>query len=86
MRVLGRYLVVEPITEEISKTSGGLLLGEKHRDDLRYKKATVWRPGELVEVVSEGDKVMFDSSAGHILPYPLDKYRVIRDVDIVVVE
>ena len=86
MRVLAKYVVIEPITEEISKTSGGLLLGEKHRDDLRYKRASVWRSGELVDTVAEGDKIMFDSGAGHILPYPLDKYRVIREADIVVVE
>ena len=86
MRVLGKYVIVEELKEDIQETQGGLLLAQNHRDDLRYRKATVIRSGELVDTVVEHDSIMFDGNAGYVLPYPLDKYKVIREHDIIVVE
>ncbi len=86
MKVLANYVIVEEIIEDIQETQGGLLLASKHRDDLRYRKGKVINPGASVEVIKEGDSIMFDGNAGHVMPYPLDKYKVIREHDIVVIE
>ena len=41
MKAIGKYIVIDPIKENGSVTKGGLLLTEKHREDIRYKKAKV---------------------------------------------
>ena len=45
MKAVGHYLIIEEIVENITKTSGGLELAEKHKDDIRYKKGIVISSG-----------------------------------------
>ena len=57
MKAIGKYIVINPIEKASSTTKGGLLLGEKDREDIRYREAEVVMPGELVEVIKTGDKI-----------------------------
>ena len=41
MKAIGKNIVITPIKEDDKKTSGGLLLGEQHREDIRYRKGNV---------------------------------------------
>ena len=45
MKAIGRNLVVKIAKTGISKTQGGLLLGEKQREDIRYAEGTVVTAG-----------------------------------------
>ena len=54
MKAVGKYIVVKPLKEEKVKTSGGLILGEKHREDVRYKTAEVLVVGHEVNAVKKG--------------------------------
>ena len=80
MQAIGRFIIIDEIKESIKKTSGGLELAEKHREDLRYRKATIVSLGAAVEALSSGDTIMFDRVAGHELE---NGYKVIQDRDVV---
>ena len=41
MKAIGRNLIIEKTKEGTTKTKGGLLLAEIHRDDIRYTEAKV---------------------------------------------
>ena len=49
MRALGRNLIIQKIEEGTTKTEGGLLLAELHKDDIRYIKANVIDVGEEIK-------------------------------------
>ena len=36
MKAIGRNLIISKIEEKTTQTEGGLFLGEKHREDIRY--------------------------------------------------
>ena len=86
MRAIGKWIIIEEIKEEVKQTEGGLLLGEKHRDDIRYRRGTIVSPGSDVSVVKEGDTVYFDKVAGSQIELPSGVLKVIREGDIIIVE
>ena len=63
MKAVGKYIVVNEIKDVNTKTKGGLLLGEKQREDLRYRQATIVNVGTDVKVVNKKDKIYFDRHA-----------------------
>lgn len=82
---LGKYVVVKEHPVEDKKTSSGLVLTEKHQDNIRYKKGTIVSPGTNVDSVKEGDTVLFDSNAGFRMDFGEDDWRVILEHDLVYV-
>ena len=40
MKAVGRNLIIQKTKEGTTKTKGGLLLAETHRDDIRYVEAS----------------------------------------------
>ena len=86
MRAIGKNIIIVEIKEDIKKTSGGLLLGEAHRDDIRFRRGTIVSPGSDVTVVKEGDIVYFDKAAGSNIELPGGVKKVIRENDIIIVE
>ena len=64
MKAIGRYIVINPIKEVDATTKGGLILAEKQREDVRYRRAKVIEPGSDVSVLNKGDEVYYDKSAG----------------------
>ena len=88
MRPLGHYIIVDEIKEEIKTTSGGLMLGEAHRDDIRYRKAKIVSIGsDVPEGVLEASKTIWiDKHAGSKIDLPDGVLTVIKLSDIVIVE
>jgi len=85
MKAIGKYIVINPIKETETKTKGGLLLSESQREDIRYRKADVIVTGTDVAALKEGDKIYYDKAAGFSIEIKKDKYKVIKEQDVVVV-
>lgn len=85
MKAIGRNLIIKIIKESTTKTKGGLILNEKSREDIRYRKATIISIGEEVVGVSKNDTVYFDRNAGHGIEIDNERLHVIKNQDIVVV-
>ena len=41
MKAIGNNIIIKPDKVKTDKTKGGLLIIEKDREDLRYRKATI---------------------------------------------
>jgi len=85
MKAIGRNLIIEKTKEGTTKTKGGLLLAESHREDIRYIKASVISIGSDVVGVKESNDIFFDRHAGHKIEIDKESYHVIKLEDIVVV-
>ena len=85
MKAIGKYLVIEPIKEVDVKTKGGLILAEKQREDVRYRRAKVVEPGSDVSVLKKGDEVYYDKSAGFNIEIKKEQYKVIKEQDVVII-
>ncbi len=58
MKAVGKFIVIEPIKTD-GKTSGGLLLTEETREDIRYRQGKVVEPGTDVTVLNKGDLIYY---------------------------
>ena len=85
MKAVGRNLIIQKTKEGTTKTKGGLLLAETHRDDIRYVEANVISIGEEIKGIAEGSKIFFDRHAGHKIEIDKETYHVIKAQDVVVV-
>ena len=85
MRAIGKYIVIEPIKETEAKTKGGLLLAESQREDIRYRRAKVIEPGSDVKVLKRKDEIYYDRSAGFNIEIKKDRYKVIKEQDVVII-
>jgi chaperonin GroES len=85
MKAIGRNLIIKKQKEGTTKTKGGLLLAESHREDIRYIEASVISIGSDVVGVNKNDRIFFDRHAGHKIEIDKDSYHVIKLEDIVVV-
>ena len=85
MKAIGKYIVITEIKEDIKKTEGGLLLAENHREDIRYRTATVNSIGTAVEGIMKGDTIWYDRFAGHNIEIDDNLYKVIEERDVIIV-
>jgi co-chaperonin GroES (HSP10) len=85
MKAIGRNLIIKIIKETTTKTKGGLILNEKSREDIRYRKATIVSAGDEVVGVNKKDTIYFDRHAGHGIEIGDEKLHVIKNQDVVVV-
>tara|TARA_X000001382_G_scaffold35514_1_gene23399 strand:- start:479 stop:739 length:261 start_codon:yes stop_codon:yes gene_type:complete len=85
MKAIGKYIVIKPIKESSTVTKGGLILAEKQREDIRYRRAKVVEPGSDVKVLKKGDEVYYDKAAGFNIELEKEQYKVIKEFDIVIV-
>ena len=85
MKAIGKYVVIDPIKEVDVQTKGGLILAEKQREDIRYRRAKVIEPGTEVEVLKKGDEVYQDKSAGFNIEIKKENYKVIKEHDVVII-
>ena len=58
---------------------------EQTDQDIRYLKANIISCGNLVEGLKDNDVVYYDKHAGHDISFNNELYRVIRDMDVVLV-
>ena len=85
MKAVGKYIVISP-KKEISKTTkGGLILGEKNREDIRYREAEVINVGNEVNVIKKGDKIYYDKSSGFNVEIKQNTYKIIKEFDVVII-
>ena len=84
MKAINRYIIVQNIKTEPKKVAGLIMTDETDVDN-RYLKANIISCGNLVEGLKDNDVVHYDKHAGHDISFNDKLYRVIRDVDIVLV-
>ena len=85
MTPIGKYILVDVLTEEM-ETSSGLLLSAEDADNFRYKKACVVESGTEVDTIKKDDTIYYDKMSGHTMMIKDIQYTVIREADVVVVE
>ena len=85
MKAVGKFIVIDPVKETDVTTKGGLILAEKQREDVRYRRAKVIQPGSDVTVLKKGDKVYYDKAAGFNIEINKEQYKVIKEHDIVII-
>ena len=85
MKAINRYIVVDKIKLEPKKVAG-LIMTDDTDVDNRYLKAKVISGGNLVEGLKDNDTIYYDKHAGHDISWGDALYRVIRDMDVVLVE
>jgi chaperonin GroES len=85
MKAIGRNIIIKKTKEGTTKTKGGLLLAENHRDDIRYVEATVVSAGDEINSLKEGSVILYDRHAGHKIEVEKETYHVIKVADVVVV-
>ena len=85
MRAIGNNLIIKIHKEASTKTKGGLILADMHREDIRYRKAKVLNTGSEVAGVKNGDQIYFDRHAGHGIEINKEKFHVIKLQDVVVI-
>ena len=85
MKAIGRNLLVNMTRVGVSETKGGLLLGEKQREDIRYAEGTVLSVGSDVVGINEKDLIYFDKNNSHQILIGQELYNVVRMDHVVVV-
>ena len=85
MEAVGHYIVIKEKKESVKKTDGGLLLTDKHTQDIRFVEGTVISPGTAVQGVNAGDTIMYDRHAGSGIEIDGEFYLVITERDIAMV-
>ena len=85
MKAIGRNIIIKKAKEGTTKTKGGLLLAETHRDDIRYVEAIVISSGDEIDALKEGSVILYDRHAGHKIEVEKETYHVIKVGDVVVV-
>ena len=85
MKAIGKYIVIEPIKEIDVQTKGGLILAEKQREDVRYRRAKVIEPGSDVSVLKKDDEIYYDRSSGFNIEINKEEYKVIKEFDVVII-
>ena len=85
MKVIGKYIIIDPVKEGRVKTKSGFELGEKHREDIRYREASVVEIGGEVNGIVPGDRIYYDRHAGFDLEIDGTIYKIIKEFDVVVV-
>ena len=85
MKAIGRYIVIDPQKEDNIKTKGGLILTDKQREDIRYRRAKVVNPGTDVKGIKKNDDIFYDRNAGFNIEIKQHTYKIIKDLDVVIV-
>ena len=85
MKAVGKYIVIKPIKEVNTTTKGGLILAEKQREDIRYRRAKVVEPGSDVSVLKKDDEVYYDKVSGFNIEINKEPYKVIKEHDVVII-
>jgi co-chaperonin GroES (HSP10) len=84
MKPINKYILIDPVQEEVKSESGLMLVGDE-ADMFRYKKATVVKAGTNVTDITDGDTIYYDKGAGYTMMFSGKKYTVILERDVVVV-
>ena len=84
MRPIGKYIVLQPIEEEVV-TESGLLLSGEDTSQLRYSRGKVVASGTDVAAIASGEEVYYDKRSSYMMMIGDVKYTIISERDVVVV-
>jgi len=85
MKAIGNNIIIKSDKITTDETKGGLILIEKDREDIRYKKAYIVSVSDDIKGLKEKDKIYYDKHAGHGIEFNKEKFTVIKLQDVVVV-
>jgi co-chaperonin GroES (HSP10) len=85
MKAIGNNLIVDMTKQGVSETKGGLFLGEKQREDIRYAEGKILSAGSNVIGIKEGDVIYFDKNNTHQIEIKKEIYQVVNMAHVVVV-
>lgn len=85
MKAVGKNILISPIKNTDNKTKGGLILTSAQREDLRYSLAKVVKTGDEVKGLKDDDTIYYDSNAGFGIEIKKEKYKIIKDYDVVII-
>ena len=85
MKAIGKYIVINPIKDVDVTTKGGLILAESQREDIRYRRAKVVKPGTDVSLLKKDDEIYYDKESGFNIEINKEQYKVIKEQDVVIV-
>ncbi len=85
MKAVGNNIIITPEKVKTDKTKGGLLIIEKDREDIRYRKAQVVSVSDDITTIKKDDTIFYDRHAGHGIEFEKEKFIVIKLQDVVVV-
>lgn len=83
MKAIGNYLIIQESKEAITKTSGGLELTEKLKDDIRYRKGIIVSSGP--DILKKNQNIIYDKIAGHNIESGDELLKVIQLRDVVAI-
>lgn len=84
MRPIGKYIVLDPIEEEVT-TGSGLLLSGEDTSQLRYGRGRVVASGTDVEHVHSGEELYYDKRSSYMMMIDDVRRTIISERDVVVV-
>ncbi len=85
MKAIGKYIVIDPIKDVDVTTKGGLILAESQREDIRYRRAKVVKPGSDVSLLKKDDEIYYDKASGFNIEINKEQYKIIKEQDVVIV-
>jgi len=85
MKAIGNNIIIKIENITTDKTKGGLIIIEKDREDIRYKKATIVSISDDIKGLQPNDIIYYDKHAGHGVEFNKEKFTVIKLQDVVVV-
>jgi len=85
MKAIGNNIIIKAENITTDKTKGGLIIIEKDREDIRYKKATIFSVSNDIKGLKKDDIIYYDKHAGHGVEFDKEKFTVIKLQDVVVV-
>jgi len=85
MKAVNKFIIIKLIKEEVKPSKSGLILTEKHQDEIRYRKAEVRSVGNYVEGITAGNYIYYDRFAGYGIDYEGEYLHVIKEADVVIV-
>ena len=81
---INRSVVIKDF-KEVKQLAGGFELADVHDTDNRFIRAEVFKASEDTPV-KEGDFIYYDRHAGFTIDYHGERYKIVRDSDIVIVD
>ena len=77
MKAINHYIIIDLIKES-PKKQNGLIIADKHQNEIRYKKAKVISVGDAVKGLNKNDIIYYDKHAGYGMDFEENLYYVIK--------
>lgn len=84
MKLIGKYILIDPVSEE-EKTKSGLLISGSDTSNMRYQKANVEAVGTDVAHIKPSSVIYFDKANAHDIRINDKQYKIISERDVIVV-